>query len=97
MNAKQRILTYLLLAIFSLTLFVVPWRVSDSLGGHYELSACWHPVSFDEGGAIRPMLLYIEWVILAVTYFILILCLRSKKSRPQNRLQLRSSKKHFAP
>jgi hypothetical protein len=79
MNTKQRILTYLFFVIVPLTLFFVPWRVSDQRGGHYELSAYWHPVPFDEGGVLRPVLLYVEWGALALAYGALLICLRSKR------------------
>lgn len=80
MNIKQSILTCVLAVIFAVTLFFVPWRVSDQLGGHYEFSAYWYPVPFDEGGVLRPVLLYVEWAVLAVGYVVLFLWLRTKKS-----------------
>ena len=79
MSFKQSMLTCVFAVLFALTLFLVPWRVSDRLGGHYELSAYWHPVPFDEGGVLRPVILYAEWGVLAVGYAVLFVCLRSKK------------------
>ena len=78
MNTRQRILTYLFFAIVPLTLFLVPWRVADRSGDHYELSAYWHPVPYDEGGVLRPVLLYAEWGVLVVGYVAVFIRLRSK-------------------
>ena len=78
MNTRQRILTYLFLAVVPLTIFFVPWRVSDRTGGHYELSLYWHPVPYDEGGVLRPFLLYAEWGVLVVGYIALFIRLRNK-------------------
>ena len=84
MNHKQRILTYVLAALFALSWFFVPWRVQDRLGGHpkfgYEISPYWQPIIFDEGGALRPVLLYVEWGVLAGSYAVLYIYLRSKKA-----------------
>ena len=88
MNTKQRILTYMLVAIIPLTLYFVPWRVQDRLGGHpkfgYEFSPYWRPVPFDEGGALSPVILHIEWGVLAVGYIVLYFCLRTKKRESQS-------------
>jgi hypothetical protein len=85
MNHKQRVLTYVLAALFALSLFFVPWRVQDRLSGNpkfsYEFSPYWRPVIFDEGGALRPILLYVEWSILGGSYAVLYFCLKSKKER----------------
>ena len=84
MNHKQRILTYVSAALFAFSWFFVPWRVQDRLGGHpkfsYEFSPYWRPLIFDEGGALRPVMLYIEWGALAGIYAVLYICLRSKKA-----------------
>ena len=81
MNIKQRILTYVVVAIVSPTFFFVPWRVSDHLGEHYEFSAYWHPVPLDEGGVLHPVLLYMEWGILAIGYIILFRFMRTKQNK----------------
>jgi hypothetical protein len=83
MNNKQRILTCVSLGFFVVSLFFVPWRVQDRLGGHpkygYEFSPYWQPVIFDEGGALRPVLLYVEWGVLGAGYAVLYFYLRNKK------------------
>jgi hypothetical protein len=80
MNHKQRILTYISLAVFALSFLLVPWRVSDPQGGHYELSAYWQPMIYDEGGVERPVLLYVEWGVLSSVYAVLLVCLRNRKN-----------------
>lgn len=79
MNQKQRILTYVIVAIFSLTLFFVPWRVQNGPKLGYMISPYWRPVLFDEGGALRPMFLYAEWTVLAVVFVVLFFCLRNRE------------------
>jgi hypothetical protein len=85
MNHKQRILTYVSAALFGLSLYFVPWRVQDRLGNHpkfgYEFSPYWRPVIFDEGGALRPVLLYVEWGVLSGNYAVLYFCLRNKERK----------------
>jgi hypothetical protein len=83
MNQKQRILTCVSVLLFVFSLFFVPWRVEDRAGGHYEFSPYWQPVLFDEGGVLRPVILYLEWGILGVSYAVLYACLRNKKNQPQ--------------
>ena len=84
MNLKQRILTYIYIAAFLTTLFFVPWRVQDSLGGNpklgYEISPYWHPVIYDEGGALKPVLLDLEWKLLAISYAAFYIYLRTRKT-----------------
>ncbi len=83
MSYKQRILTCVFLGIFVVSLFFVPWRVQDRLTGHpkfsYELSPYWQPVMYDEGGTLRPVLLYVEWGVLGTGYAVLYFWLRRKK------------------
>ncbi len=79
MNHKQRILTYISVAVFVLSFFFVPWRVSDVRGDYYELSEYWHPIIYDEGGVLRPVLLYVEWGVLSGIYGALFVYMRSKK------------------
>jgi hypothetical protein len=81
MNHKQRIVTYASVAILTLSLFFVPWRVNDVRGDYYELSEYWHPVIYDEGGVMPPVLLYREWGVLGSAYVVLIVCLKSKKKQ----------------
>jgi hypothetical protein len=80
MNRKQRILTLASASFFVLSLFFVPWPAQ---GGHYrvyyEFSPYWRPIIFDEGGALRPVLLYWEWSILAVVYTVLYACLKTTR------------------
>ena len=83
MNHKQRILTYVAVAIIPLTLFFVPWRVQNGPKLGYMISPYWRPVPFDEGGALRPVLLYAEWGVLAAIFAVLFFCLRSKKEHHQ--------------
>ena len=79
MNQRQRILTYAMAPIILLTLLFVPWRVQNGYEDGYEISPYWRPVPFDEGGAVYPVLLYAEWVILAAVFAALFFCLRSRK------------------
>jgi len=79
MNRRQRILSFLTVAIIPLTLFFVPWRVQDGSKLSYMISPYWRPIPFDEGGALHPILLYVEWGILAVVFVVLFFGLRSKK------------------
>jgi hypothetical protein len=76
MNKKQRILTYISVLFFSFSFLFVPWRVDDLTGGHYEFSPYWKPILFDEGGVLRPVLLYIEWGVIAGSYIVLYFCFR---------------------
>jgi hypothetical protein len=79
MNQKQRILTYVTVAMIPPTLFFVPWRVQNGPKLGYMISPYWRPIPFDEGGALLPMVLYAEWAVLAVVFVVLFFCLRSKK------------------
>ncbi len=79
MNFKQRILTYAAVAVIPLTLYFVPWRVMNGPKAGYVVSPYWRPVIYDEGGPLRPFLLYAEWGVLAVGYVLLFFCLRGKK------------------
>ena len=79
MNHKQRILTYVTVAIIPLTFFFVPWRVQNGPKLGDMISPYWRPVPFDEGGALRPVILYAEWGVLAAAFVVLLFCLRSKK------------------
>ncbi len=81
MNSKQRILTYAVAAAFLLTLFFVPWRVWNGPKLGYMISPYWRPIPYDEGGALRPVILYWEWAVLAVGYTGLYFCLRSRRNR----------------
>jgi hypothetical protein len=83
MNHKQRILMYVSAVLFALSFLFVPWRVADRMGGHYEFSPYWRPILFDEGGVLRPVLLYIEWAVLVGGFVVLYFCLRSKKEHHQ--------------
>lgn len=83
MNIKQRILTYAFVAIIPLTLYFVPWRVQNGPKIGYTISPYWRPVPFDEGGALPPVILHIEWGVLIASYIIFFFCLRSKKEHHQ--------------
>jgi len=79
MNLKQRILTYAVVAMLPLTVYFVPWRVMNGPKASYVISPYWRPIVYDEGGPLRPFLLYAEWGVLAVGYLVLLFFLRSKK------------------
>jgi hypothetical protein len=82
MTHKQRILTYVIVAIIPLTLFFVPWRVQNGPKFGYMISPYWLPVPYDEGGALSPHILYAEWGVLAFAYIVLFLCFRTKQRQP---------------
>jgi len=82
MNSRQRILTYAAAAVFVFTLYFVPWRVQNNMGGYYEFSPYWRPVIYDEGGVLRPVIAYAEWGVLTVTYISQCYCLRTKRKKP---------------
>jgi hypothetical protein len=79
MNRKQCILTCVTVAIIPLTFIFVPWRVQNGPKLGFIISPYWRPVPFDEGGALRPVLLYAEWGVLAAAFVVLLFWLRSKK------------------
>jgi hypothetical protein len=73
MNLPRRILTLIALAVFTLTVFFTPWKTHDS---GYVFGPLWKPVSYDEGGALIPIALGIEWLCVTVAYVLLFRSLR---------------------
>lgn len=73
MTLPRRILTLITLAAIALTVFFTPWRTYDS---GYVFAPLWRPVSYDEGRALIPFLLGVEWLVIAVAYVLLFRSLR---------------------
>jgi hypothetical protein len=73
MTLPRGILTLITLAAVALTVVFTPWKTWDS---GYVFAPLWRPVPYDEGGALIPFLLGVEWLVIIIAYLFLFRRLR---------------------